>query len=104
MLKVSTIEKSAKAIKSKMEKTNTIIWICVCERDGRVILNVFDVKQASLVNVSFYFLFAQTAVYATSNHGNELQRLFVSISKKIERQETGKQAQFEIQYTGSFSS
>lgn len=56
----------------------------VCERDGRVILNVFDVKQTSpLVNVNLYFLFTQTAVYATSNHGNELQRSFVSISKKI---------------------
>jgi len=47
----------------------------VCVREIVVILNAFDVKKTSpLINVSFYFLFTQTAVYATSNHGNELQR------------------------------
>jgi len=30
----STMEKSAKEIKYKMEKTNYITWICVCERDS----------------------------------------------------------------------
>lgn len=70
------MKKSAKEMKSKRKDDMSM---CVRER-WYITLNVLDEKKKNFSSGECKFLFpVHSALYATSNHGNEMQRSFVSI-------------------------